>query len=271
MSRFICTLVLAAMLSLGAAAQQPVYRFTQGKPYKYVVENTVTMVQEAGGESNTISVDGTSSFILTPDKTLEGGDLHIAVKIESAVLLIESGEGSQSLGDDLTGKEFGFKMKPNGDAYEPDTTIKLLGGQGVRVAMQVMDLFPTMEAENLQVGKSWETTRNDTTDVGDNKIVKTETAKYTVKGKATIKNRECLEIAYSKEAETNGKMSQMGRDLSVSGSEMESGTIAYDPAEGVLVQVTNTSNGEQHIIDLNSSMKVDISNSATGKTEYISE
>lgn len=278
MSRFICTLAMAILLSVTALAQQPVYRFKADQPYKFMIEGKTDIITEAQSQTETVSVESTAGFFFTQDKVLEDGTMHITVKVENALLLIESSQGSQSIGDDLAGTTFGFTMKPDGDVVKPDSSIKQFDGKSIQVLVQAIKLFPTLDPANLTAGNSWQVSEVDTTDTGDNIIIRSKSTKYTVNGTKAVKNpktgkeRQCLEISFTRETETNGSISQQGMDFTMSGTDTETGIINYDPAEGMLVDITSSSNGELHVTDASgSSTMFDRTTSGTEKIEWITE
>jgi hypothetical protein len=267
---FAILLGLTFLASAGFAQTAATYRMKLNQPYKYLFESKDERLQEMMGETMSVTTEATFAFFITPDQAPVDGEQHLNLRIESALIIAETPQGSQTFGNDLTGKEIGLTIKPNGRVTLLDSTVKQLEPQSRGIAAQMTTVFPVLEAEKLTAGNSWEEKNDDTVGTGDNAMIRKRTTKYTVAGKETRKNRECLKIDYTEEVEFDGKMPRGGMDLHISGTNNENGSIFYDSAEGIIVEVSATTKGDQNISDPGgSSMKVNMSSTGTQKLEFI--
>jgi hypothetical protein len=272
MTKMLSTIAAVLLLASTAMAQQGTYRYVPGTTYTYLVEHKMDMMQDMMGQTGTVSVEATGSFLYTPDKVQDNGDIHFNVKMDKALILVESPQGSQSLGNELAGKEFGFTMKPNGEVLEPDSSINQFKGQDMQIVGQALRLFPKLDASQIKPGNTWQEERLDTTGDGEDKMYSKSVSKYTVLGNKTVKGHDCVEISMQTDTEVEGRMNANGMSLRVDGTNSMTGTMLYDAKNGVLIGMDGKTTGEQHITDPNgSSIKVDISSSGTQKVEFITQ
>ena len=95
---------------------------------------------------------------------------------------------------------------------------------------------------------------------------------YNVKATKPVKKRDCLEIVMDGTKETAGKISRGDQDYRLSGEGTVNGTIYFDLAEGLLVEISITDKNDTVVQDPNGgSMKVNISQNTTTKLEYLPE
>ncbi|MBL0175671.1 MAG: hypothetical protein IPP94_10470 [Ignavibacteria bacterium] len=276
MKRHAITLLIAVVVIpfCAASAQQALYKFKPNTPYKYSLELKQEQVQEAMGQTMNVSVDGTVKVSMVVDKVLENGDMHASVTIENALILAETAQGSETTGGELKGKVFGFTMQPNGKVVDRDS-IPDMGEQTGEMA-QVMGgftgLFPKLDIEKLKTGSTWEKLSDDTAGTGDTQIITNRKMSYNVKATKPVKKRDCLEIVMDGTKETNGKVSRGDQDYRLSGEGTVNGTIYFDLAEGLLVEISITDKGDTVVQDPNSSsFKLNISQNTTTKLEYLPE
>jgi len=260
-------------LSAGiATAQNGAYRFQPDKTYKYLCENKSTIIQEAMGQSATLSVEGTVGTVYRLDSRLANGDMHVFSTVENAIAIVESPDGMKTFGADLTGKQIGFTMRSDGEMLDHDSITFKVENESEGLLSQISQIFPQLNVEKISNHEGWEVKSIDTSDLSeDNLILTTSTSKFEVKGMKSTKNRECVEIALHKESEIEGHIVRGGDDLNLTGTQTSDGTILYDAAQGILFEMTLEQTGDQTIAKSGSSMKMTMTSSGSTKVEYIPE
>ena len=253
-----------------APAQTAVYKYEVGKPYKYMLEFKRDVIQEMMGETMNITVEGTGSGTYSNTKTLENGNMLMSLTVESALVLVESPQGTQTFGDALKGKEYRYTIKPNGEIVDRDTTIEMPQDGSAQLLGELIGAFRTLDASKLKIGESWTRERADTSGDADSKMIRSGKSKYEVKGTKEAAARNCLEISVHTDMETDGRVSRGGNDLRVTGEETHDGSLLYDPAGGIIIEININEKGEQVITPVDGGQfKVNVSSSGSRKVEYI--
>ncbi|MBI5647022.1 MAG: hypothetical protein HY962_08805 [Ignavibacteriae bacterium] len=265
-------LVLAALVACAplASAQNAIYKFKQGKPYKYLLEYKRDVIQEMMGNTMNMSMEGTGSAVYTMTARRENGDMDITMKIESCLLLMESQEGTQTFGEALKDREFKYTIASNGKVLDRDTTVEFPEDPSSQIVAEMMGIMVPLDAEKLASEKTWERNKIDTLGEGDNTTMLTRKSIFENKGTKDLNGRSCTEIAVKTVKNSEGRMVRGDNDLAMTGEENGEGSLLYDQAEGLLITLNMTEKGEQTISQVGGgSMKVNIAISTTRKTEYI--
>ena len=268
-------LVLASLLFsalVTASAQTGTYRFALNQPYKYIIEGKNEVLTEAMGQTYNATTDMTGSVIMTADKLLENGNTHCNILFEKILILIDSPQGSQSLGEEMSGKTFGVTIDQYGDIVGRDSSIKDLPQEGMQFAGQIFRMFPTLKPENLKPGSEWDEDRIDTVGTGNNTILSKSKMNYQAKGEETVKGKSCLAIATDGTVDVEGTGARGGMEFHINGHTAIKGTIHFDVSGGQLVQLVTESTGEQELRDPgNTSMVINMTITGSQKVELVTE
>ena len=272
MKNILTAILLFAVCTATGLAQDKVYRYEKGKDYKYLLEETNMTIQEVQGQSMTSNTESTVSSVISIKDVNEAGNMTATVTIENALILVENDNGTQSYGNDFTGKFISYTFDHLGDVVDVDTnTTKLLEGPAASTLSRMSDLLPKLDASKLSVGSSWNTSKVDTSAQGENStIVETET-KYSVLGKKQVKGFDCLEISITVESEINGTMVRGDQEMSISGTREMKGTIHYAVAEGVLVAMNADTTSDQVVVLAAMNMRVPITSTSNLKVELVTK
>ncbi len=270
MKHLLSALLLVALVASTGQAQDKVYRYEKGKEYKYILEETGMTIQEVQGQSMTSNNETMISTLMTINDVLENGNMAATVKIENALIVVESGNGTQTLGSDFAGKSVNYVFDPLGDVVDVDTnSMKGIDGPVAGSLMRMSDLLPKLDASKLSEGSSWETTRQDTAGRGESKTYITTNSSYKVTGKKELKGFDCLVISAESEAEIEGKMVRGDQEMTIQGTQESKGTIMYAPAAGVLVEMSMETTGDQVIVVTSMNMRIPVTSNSTSKVELL--
>lgn len=270
-SRSFHILALLCVLCVDVFSQSGTYQYKLNQPYRYAVEGTSDILREAMGQTMTTNTETAGSIVLTVDKIFPDGNMHCNIKIEKMLIMLDNAQGSQTLGGELTGKEFGYTMNPTGKIVERDSSVKDLPQEAGLIAGQLFRMFPRLKMENLKPGNEWDEERVDTTGTGDDQIISTSRTTYKTAGEETIKSQLCLAIGSDGTVEIDGKTAQGGKDLRISGQTASKGTIYFNVTDGILVKLVSEMTGDQEVRDPNSSMKMNMTMSGKQSVELITE
>jgi hypothetical protein len=265
------SVVALAVLTVIATAQPGPYRFAVNQPYKYFIEGKTESLSEMMGQTNSSTSETTGSVIVTADKALEDGKTHIVLKVDKVMLMIDGPQGSQTLGNDLTGKEFGFTIESTGRITDQDSLKEQLSPESMQVLPRLL-LFIRLKTENLQPGKEWEDIREDTLGTEDDKLLQRTKMNYVVKGEETVNNHKCLVIQAEGTTEMSGNADGGNMEIHIDEKVTIKEKILFDVANGVLVQRSKETSTEREIRDANgTSFKANVSATGTQKIELVSQ
>lgn len=215
-----------------------VYKLVKGKSYKYLIEIKVNENREAMGQTINITVDGTITNKINIVDILPSGNFLCQNLIENALIMIETPQGPQIIGKELSGKSFLTEMTPTGDVIERDTISKIFTPENAQIVSTIKEVFPNLNGTTLTIGSSWTKEKSDTTSSMGSIIENSKTI-YTVKEKKMVDNNECLSIEVTGTNENSGTITQGGNDIHISGEGNAKGTFLFVINEGLftLMQV----------------------------------
>ncbi|MFZ1731872.1 MAG: hypothetical protein WBQ23_13215 [Bacteroidota bacterium] len=253
------TLLLCSILVAGIAqAQDGAYRYEKGKDYKYLIEETSLTMQETPGQTVTINNETTISAIYTLLDKLPNGNLKLQTKILNALVISENPNETKTLGADMVGKIVVFEMEPRGEVVDMDSSVLQIDSDGVGILIAATNIFPKLDASQLNAGGSWSTTEADTTGEADNGVIEETERNYKVKGEKTVNGMNCLEIEMTSDSDIDGKMARGDQEMVVTGSRKGKATIMYAANEGILVSIEAEINVDQTIVLPANNMRVPI-------------
>ena len=275
MKFFITLAVLSLLLLSTATAQDAAYRFKPGRQYNYLLEEASTSIQEIQGRVMTSSSEKTLSLTLEVNKVLDDGNMDMTMTANSALIINESPQGTQTSGEKLAGNSVDFTLSDDGEVVAVDTA-KLEQqdldelGQSLLISF-ANSVFPRLKAENLEVGGSWERVESDTTFRGGGEIFKETESEYTVDRKEELNGFDCLVIKVEANVDIEGSMVQGGQDIQIIGGMEAEGEIYYAPEEGILVKFETEIVGDQTLVVSSANMRIPISSNSTLTIELLTE
>lgn len=259
------TLALLVVLSLPVQAQDALYRMEAGKEYKYYLESSSSQIQEYMGQVMNASQEVNLSAKLMVDEVLEDGSMKLTVTCESASIISESPQGSESKGDDWGGKFVKLVLSPTGKINDIDTTIAEADAEAASTLIQVVSMFPELDREKLSVGNSWERSKADTAGNEENQILTESETTYTIGSKTQMLGHDCLKIDVNTEAEITGKLAQGN----LVGTRESEGVLYYDDAAGLLVKIEAEVATDQTLSLSDGNTRIPISTSMTINLELL--
>ncbi len=271
MKHFLTLLLCSVMVVSIAHAQDAAYRFEKGKEYKYLIEQTNLQLQEVPGQTITINSEATISAVFTLLEVLDNGNLKMQATIESALMINEGPNGSQTIGTDMAGKSVIFEMTNAGKTVDIDSSIRQIDSEGTVLLIGATGIFPRLDAANLTDGNSWTSSEIDTSGSGEGIIIEETNREYAIKGKKAVNGIDCYEISLNSEAERDGKMIRGDNEMMVQGTREGAGTIMYGFGEGILVNFEAEMNMDQTIVVSAQNMRIPITGTQNIKIELITE
>lgn len=253
-------------------AQDTVYKLEKGKNYKYLHEIKTEISQEMPGQTMTFTADGTITNVLSVLDILSNGNFQCKLTIEDAIIMVESSQGTQTMGKDLVGVAMNLEIDPYGKITQKDSVPKGVNPQSMQLLSRAQNMLPSlsgMKGKTLQVGENWTDERTDTVSINGMLVTESKT-KYTIKEKTKVSDYECFKIEMEGTMDMSGTMSQGGNDLSISGSGTLKGTSFFAPKEGMFIQGTSETMTDQTITLLSdASMRIPVTMHATMKIELV--
>ncbi len=272
MKNILTIILLIAVLAATGQAQDKVYRYEKGKDYKYLLEETRMQIQEVQGQTITTNTESTVGATISITDVSDNGNMAATLKVDNALILVESDNGTESFGNDMSGKSIAYTFDHLGDVVDVDTnTTKDIDGQAASVLMKMSEILPKLDPSKLSVGSSWTVTKVDTSGQDENVMISETEAKYTVNGKKQVNGFDCLEIALTMEGEMEGTMVRGDQEMSMSGTQQATGTITYAQAEGILVGFKLETTGDQMVVLAAMNMRVPITSTSTMNVELVTK
>ena len=257
--------------AIGVRAQDTpaIYKFEKGKTYKYLQELKVDITQELPGQTMNITVDGTVTSSMNILDVLSTGNFKCKTTIDNALVMVESPQGTQTMGKELAGKAFDLEIKQNGETIKDDSLLKGIDPQDMQVVSRVLSLLPKLSDNVLSIGTKWTIEKTDTTKANGNMVTKSKTI-YTVKEKKQVDAYDCFLVEIIGDSETSGTMQQGGMDLNVNGEGKTQGTMLFAVKEGLVIQMTGDDNSEQTItVPSQQNMRIPMTQHSTIKLELL--
>lgn len=273
MKQFIAILPFAVLFVAiySAPAQERVYKYQEGKEYKYLLDETSMTIQEVQGQSMTSNSESTIATTMKVNEIDEDGNMSITLSIDNALVLIETDRDTQTLGDDFRGKSVSFVLTPEGKTLELEESLREHDGQIGPILAQLANVMPRLDASKLSVGSDWKRERKDTTGTENNRSIIDMKSHFKVSGKKNVNGYDCLEIRLTGEADIDGKRSSGDQQMTMKGKKKMNGTLYYALEEGILVQFETETTIDQTVFVSSMNMRVPISSSQTMKYELMTK
>jgi hypothetical protein len=238
-------LVTAALVIVGIAgslAQESyslTYQFQPGATYLYADTARSNQTQEMMGQEMKIASLTTMRTRIVCEGVQAEGAMTLITSLDSMTVAMKSPmRDTTMVMTDLLGKRTRMTLTPGGVVLNREIvdSLKATGMMVRGMSMREGVKFHRLSKDPVSVGGSWKSDALDSTEMMGGKMVSHIKMDYTVSGKGVCQGRACLQIGYKGEIGIEGKGSMMGMDLFMEGKGKTSGTLFFDPKDGVLVQ-----------------------------------
>jgi hypothetical protein len=219
------------------------YRMVPGGTMKYEMAQEAEQKFEMMGQQVTMVFDKAYGFSLA-SRGLREGNHDLTITIESMDAGVSSPQGDFPANvEAAVGKSFDLTVSPLGKEQVlsgADSVRYSLGMAGTRdVSSDFQGLFPDLAGRPVKVGDTWNT--KDAIDVKDeNADIRIATVNVnTFDGFETVNGMECARVAAEVTGTVTGEGSQMGSNLSFSGSVEGTEVWYFAYKEGLLIKSTS--------------------------------
>ncbi|MBZ0199372.1 MAG: hypothetical protein K8H86_05865 [Ignavibacteriaceae bacterium] len=256
----IATLSAIVLLTAFPAAAQSYkikYNFETDKSYLYDYTMTNKMTQEVMG--NEMKFDSELNAIIRMQKQgdTESGNSILITSLDSATVKTSSPMGDTTMVmTDMLGKRIKLEISPLGKIVTREVLdsveASLMNAQFNRETISL----PEMSENEIKPGESWTVDKVDSVETAGGVFINTSKNVYTLVGKESYKNYECLKITSVSELTIEGNASMQGFDFVAEGTGKATGTIYFDNEKGLLkemvqnmeLQFNLAGTGQQNII-----------------------
>lgn len=243
----------AALLFLsvkGSPAQEKytlTYRFQPGTTYLYADTSRSNQTQEMGGQEMKMTSLTTMRARIVCESVKTDGEMALITSVDSMTAALKSPmRDTTMVMKDLLGKRVRITLAAGGAVLKRETidSLAVTGIMARGLSMREVVKFHRMSKDPVGVGSTWKSDAVDTTEMMGGKMISHIKMDYAVNGKAVCEGRSCMQIGFKGEIGIEGKGTMMGMDLFMEGKGKTSGTLFFDPAEGLLVQEASSTDTE---------------------------
>ena len=244
------TAALVVLCITGSPAQEKytlTYRFQPGTTYLYADTSRSNQTQEMQGQEMKMTSLTTMRTRIVCESVKTDGAMMLIASLDSMTAVMKSPmRDTTMVMNDLLGKRVRITLAPGGAVLNRETidSLKVTGIMARGMSMREAVRFHRMSKDPVGVGSTWKSDVVDSVDMMGGKMISHIKMDYAVAGKAVCEGRSCLQIGYKGDIAIEGKGSMMGMDLFMEGKGKTSGTLLLDPAEGLPVQETSSTDTE---------------------------
>jgi hypothetical protein len=235
-------LLLCATITLGQQKYTLAYHFQPGMVYSYADTSLSKQTQEMMGQEMKITTKTITKSHLLGEGVKPDGAMTVVSALDSMTMAMKSPmRDTTMVVGELLGKRTRLTLSAQGAviAREVIDSIKAKGMMGSAVSMREFFRFHRFSKDQVSVGSTWKSDAADSSEMMGGKMVSRTKMDYTVLAAAMCEGRSCLQIGFKGEITIDGKGSMMGMDLFMEGKGKVSGTVMFDPAQGVVVHETS--------------------------------
>ncbi len=231
------------------------YKADKSYLYDYIMENNMT--QEVMGQEMKLNSSLNAIVRMQTESKNESGNTIFISSLDSATIKSSSPMGDTTMVlTDIIGKRIKLEISPLGKVISREVldTVKasMMTAQFNRESINLVDL-PENE---IKPGDTWTVEKVDTVETAGGIFINSSKNVYTLVGKETYNNCECLKITSVSDMTIEGNASMQGFDFVAEGTGKATGTIYFDNENGLLnemiqnveQQFTLAGTGQQNII-----------------------
>jgi hypothetical protein len=245
----------------GISGQKFVYKFDQGKAYRYSSNIESKTSGQMGGQEFTVSSGVQLHYSVTlTEKSANTLTLNAVIeKFEMKINMPMMGFKDSVISmPEMIGKRIQVKITPQGksvsvtpiDTVKPSRLLMMGNVNPVDLFQRVFFEFPDKE---LDVNGTWKKTDPDTIKRSGMKMITKNNVDFTVAGKEKNNDFQCWKILIAGKSTVEGSGNQQGADVTVDGTVKTNGTAFAAPADCVFVgaeqatesDITITATGSQ--------------------------
>ena len=253
---FNCAVLGLVLAAVAAAGGQPLrYHFDKATTYRYAVTSESKMNGEMMGQEMTIEMRTEATVAVTASAETKDGGWELIVRMDAGKAKVNF--PMMGLRDttieltELLGKRSKLIIDGRGktlsvtpiDTVAPSRLMMMLGGGTEMFSRMFMEL----PVQAVDVKSAWKDTNPDTMHQRGVKIVMKKNVDYSIPGTETRGGYSTLQIAFTGATTMTGAGNQNGLDVTVDGTVKSNGTLNFAPKEGLMVELSSTSNVDQTV------------------------
>ncbi len=245
----VCAAALCVSLASAQKSYTLVYKFVPGKTYQYKSVSDGTVIQEMMGQEMKIENGSDLTVSIASESVDPNGAMTLVTKLVEGKTRVKNPMQDTTIAlTDMLGKRIKIRVKTDGtvlsreiiDTVEAQAAMR---GGGQREAVR----FHILPGKAVKSGDTWTSTFSDTVDNMGGKIVNTVNSNYTFAGTESKDGASVLKIAYTGTIAVAGTGTMQGMDLYIEGGGKVTGTMLFDPARGMVVADTSTTETESTV------------------------
>ncbi len=232
-------LVVCVVMSMMVYAQgtKLEYKFEKGKIYRYCDIMEAKSTQEMMGQEVKTEMHGVNILRLVSDGVNPAGSNVLVASVDSAVISIKApGVDTTRVPPNVVGRKFHMTLAKNGEVSNFKSIDTIEDDESQNLQSQ-LGHYPRLSQNTVIEGSTWNAAWIDTVEQKQfgGKLVTDTKEEYTLVGKESKNGYNCVKIASTGKFTITGKGSMMGMDLHIEGTGKTSGTIFFNPAQGIII------------------------------------
>jgi hypothetical protein len=266
---------LAACLvgAIGMAASAPAsvvleYKMPAGRVLTYQTSSEDAQVMDVMGQTMDTHMTNTGTFTFKA-KGLKEKNWLLGVTIDDIAASVTGAQGDMSPDmSSIKGKSFDMILSPLGvevDVSGAEALTYAIATESRNIASGFKVFFPDLSGKAVQIGDTWPSTDAVEEKTGSMTIQTQLQSVHTLEGFETVDGMECARVSSQVTGTISGSGSQMGQDMTFSGTSKGKNVWHFAVKEGIFVKGTSEATTEMSI-DV-SSAGVTIPMSMTNKSE----
>ena len=230
----IIVLLLAPVMLFSQKKFNPEIKLSKGQSLTYLVTAQIDMVQNMMGQEMKINISTSGKTIITVDESQKGKYLlsqisrdnviEMKMDVMDTVMQVPEMNNLPSYIIDKFGKILSRK--------NPENSPQAAGGADFS-SMSSSSPFVEFPGKKLTTGDTWETNRTDTMPFMGGSLQNKIKMTYTLIGKETKDEVECLKLTYKGSIQNEGATTMQGMDFYIEGTGAMEGTCWLDISTGI--------------------------------------
>jgi hypothetical protein len=226
------------VLAVVSRAQEAVYRYETGKEYRYKFTFTEAQVQEMSGEAISSSRQATVFATYRVAEVLANGARKGTWTLDTAKVTEVSDDGEPRVTDkEMAGSILACTMDIKGKVAEIDSPACMAHGIAADLLVSVANSLPGLDVTKMKAGEKWALDTTSATGDGTptNTMTQKQKSEYDVRGMEDSAGHPYLKVSMVGIIGMEGKTTQSGTVVSITGDGSVKSTVSYDAAAGVLL------------------------------------
>ena len=227
------------------------YKMPKGRASTYLIKAEEAQVMEVMGQSMDSNTTSTGTFAFK-SKGLKEKNLLLGVTIDDLVITMTSGAQGDMSPDlsSVKGKSFDMVISPLGtdvDVSGAEAITYDMAGDTRNLSSGFKTFFPVLPGKRIKIGETWPSTSS-IEEKSSSMNVRIDIQNVnTLEGFETIDGLECARISTQATGTISGSGSQMGQDLTFTGTTKGKDVWYFAVKEGLYVKATSEMTSEMSI------------------------